>query len=59
MVAVKGYAPPPARATLADLIYRYRELHLVEPGKTKATTLEMLKRDPIGAVKRRRTLRAT
>ena len=51
LVAVKGYAPPPARSTLADLIDRYAELQLREPGKTKAATLDMLKRDAIGGVK--------
>jgi integrase len=51
LVAVNGYAPPPSDATLADLIDRYRELHLKEPGKTKAATLAMLKADAIGRVR--------
>lgn len=51
LVAVNGYAPPPASATLADLIDRYTELHAKEPGKTKAATLAMLKADPIGKVR--------
>lgn len=48
MVKVNGYAPPPAGATLADLIDRYRELELREPGKTKAATLATIKADAIG-----------
>jgi integrase len=48
MVAVSGYAPPPADATVADLIDRYLELHAKEPGKTKAATLAMLKADQLG-----------
>jgi integrase len=51
LVAVNGYAPPPREATLADLIDRYSELQLREPGKTKAATLAMLKADPIGKVR--------
>jgi integrase len=51
LIAVKGYAPPPARATIADLVDRYVEVQLKEAGKTKAATLDMIKRDPIGAVK--------
>lgn len=51
LVAVNGYAPPPATSTLADLIDRYRELHAKEPGRTKAATLAMLKADPIGKVR--------
>lgn len=48
LVRVNGYAPPPAGATLADLVDRYNELHTKEPGKTKAATLAMLKADPLG-----------
>lgn len=51
LVAVNGYAPPPRDATLADLIKRYLELHLQEPGKTKAATLAMLQDDAIGKVR--------
>lgn len=51
LVAVQGYAPPPPGSTFADLIDKYRELELREPGKTKAATLEMLKDDPIGKVR--------
>jgi integrase len=51
LIAVKGYAPPPSQATVADLIDRYRDLHPVDPGKTKAATLDMLKRDAIGSVR--------
>lgn len=51
MVAVAGYAPPPPQSTLADLIDRYLELHLQEPGKTKAATLDMLKADQLGKVR--------
>jgi integrase len=48
MVAVNGFAPPPAASTMADLIDRYLELHAKNPGKTKAATLAMLKTDAIG-----------
>ncbi len=51
LVKVKGYAPPPGAATLADLIDRYLELHPREPGKTKAATLDMLKADQLGKTK--------
>jgi integrase len=51
MVAVRGFAPPPSDATVADLIDKYVELHLKAAGKTKEATLAMLKRDPIGRVK--------
>lgn len=51
MVAVRGYAPPPDKATVADLIKRYTELQTREAGKTKAATLAMLQRDPIGSVR--------
>lgn len=51
LVAVQGYAPPPAAATLADLIERYIELHAKEPGRSKAATLAMLKADPVGKVR--------
>lgn len=49
-IAAGGFAPVPQGATLADLIDKYRETIVREPGKTKAATLDMLK-DRIGAVK--------
>lgn len=49
-VAAGGYAPPPKSATLADLIDKYTETQTRDPGKTKAATLAMLRRD-LGAVK--------
>jgi integrase len=51
LVAVAGYAPAPAKSTVADLIDRYLELHMREPGKTKSATLAMLKADPLGKVR--------
>jgi len=48
LVAVKGFAPPPADATIADLIGKYQDLHAREPRKTKLATLLRLKADPIG-----------
>ena len=51
LVKVNGYAPPPANSTVSDLIDRYRELELREPGRSKAATLEMLKADPLGKVR--------
>lgn len=51
MIKLQGYAPPPADATVADLIDRYRELYPREPGRTKAATLEMIKRDALGSVR--------
>lgn len=49
-IAASGYAPVPKGATLADLIDKYSETHAKTPGKTKAATLAMLKRD-LGKVK--------
>ena len=49
-VAASGFAPVPKAATLGDLIDKYRETQAREPGRTKAMTLEMLKRD-LGSVK--------
>ena len=49
-VAAGGFAPIPKGATLADLIDRYGELHAKTPGRTKAATLAMLRRE-IGDVK--------
>lgn len=48
LVAVQGYAKPPAAATLADLIDRYLELHSKQPGRSKLAILEMLKVDQLG-----------
>ena len=44
-IAASGYAPVPKGATLADLIDKYVETVAKTPGKTKAATLAMLKRD--------------
>lgn len=44
-IAASGFAPPPKGATLSDLIEKYQETHAKEPGRTKAATLEMLKRE--------------
>jgi hypothetical protein len=49
-IAASGCAPVPKGATLADLIDKYIETFAKTPGKTKAATLEMLKRD-LGKVK--------
>ena len=49
-VAAGGYAPVPKSATVADLIDKYRETFTKTPGRTKAASLEMLKRE-IGKVK--------
>ena len=40
-----GYIPVPKTATLDDLIDKYLETTTKEPGKTKAATLAMLKRE--------------
>lgn len=48
-IAAGGFAPVPKGSTLGDLIDKYRET-MAEPGKTKAATLEMLKRE-LGRVK--------
>ena len=53
MVTVKGLGPPPAEATLADLIEKYQDLHAKEPGKTKLATLTMLRADQLGRAKLR------
>lgn len=53
LVAINGYAPPPATATIADLIDRYLELHGKAPGRSKAATLAMLKADPVGKARLR------
>lgn len=47
--AAGGYAPVPKGATVADLIDKYQELAR-EPGRTKAATLQMLRRE-IGKVR--------
>ncbi len=44
-IAVNGFAPVPKGATLGDLIEKYQETQAKEPGRTKAATLEMLKRE--------------
>lgn len=44
-IAASGYAPAPKGATVADLIDKYQETHAREPGRTKAATLAMLKRE--------------
>lgn len=49
-VAASGFAPVPKTATLRDLIEKYREEMQREPGKTKASTLEMLSRE-LGSIK--------
>jgi len=49
-VAASGFAPPPKDATLADLIDKYLETVATHPGKTKAATLTMFKRDALGKV---------
>lgn len=42
-VAASGFAQPPKGATLADLIDSYNKMNAKEAGKTKASTLAMLK----------------
>lgn len=49
-IAAAGFAPIPKDATISDLIEKYNETNKKAPGRTKAATLEMLKRK-IGAVK--------
>lgn len=49
-IAAGGYAPVPKSATLADLIDKYSETVSKNPGRTKAATLAMLKRN-LGKVK--------
>lgn len=44
-IAAGGFAPVPKNATLGDLIDRYCETVAKVPGKTKAATLAMLKRE--------------
>ena len=44
-VAAGGYAPVPKAATLGDLIDKYTETFTKEPGRSKAATLAMLKRE--------------
>lgn len=48
-IAAGGFSPVPKGATFGDLIDKYRET-IATPGKTKAATLEMLKRE-LGRVK--------
>lgn len=49
-IAAGGFAPVPKGATVADLIDKYSETNAKDPGRTKAATLLMLKRE-IGKVK--------
>lgn len=49
-IAAGGYAPIPKGATVGDLIDKYQETLAREPGRTKAATLAMLKRE-LGKVK--------
>ena len=49
-LAAGGYAPIPKSATVSDLIDKYTETVSKNPGRTKAATLAMLKRD-LGKVK--------
>lgn len=49
-VAASGFAPIPKGAILADLIDKYTETHGREPGKTKAATLAMFRRE-LGSIK--------
>jgi integrase len=44
-IAASGFTPVPKGATLADLIDRYTETVAKIPGKTKAATLAMLRRE--------------
>jgi integrase len=44
-IAAAGYAPVPKGATVGDLIEKYTETHAKSPGRTKAATLAMLKRE--------------
>ncbi len=44
-IAASGFAPVPKDATVADLIDLYAEKYAKEPGKTKAATHVMLKRE--------------
>ncbi len=50
-VAAGGFAPVPKDATVAKLIETYEEMVAKDPGKTKAATLAMLKRDKLGKSK--------
>lgn len=49
-IAASGYAPVPKSATVGDLIDKYTETQRKDPGRTKAATLAMLKRE-IGETK--------
>lgn len=49
-IVAGGFAPAPKGATVGDLIDKYQETLAREPGKTKAATLAMLKRE-LGKVK--------
>jgi hypothetical protein len=49
-IAAGGFAPVPKGSTVGDLIDKYTEDHTKAQGKTKASTLDMLKRE-IGSVR--------
>jgi len=49
-IAASGFAPIPKGVTVSDLIDKYSETITKSPGRTKAATLEMFKRD-LGKVK--------
>jgi integrase len=49
-IAASGFAPVPREATVGDLIDLYAEKHAKAPGRTKAATHAMLKRE-FGAVR--------
>lgn len=49
-IAAGGFAPVPKGSTLGDLIDKYNETSTKIPGRTKETTLKMLKRE-LGKVK--------
>lgn len=44
-IAAGGFAPIPKEATVKDLIDKYRQDHGRDPGRTKASTLDMLVRE--------------
>jgi integrase len=48
MITARGMARPPAESSLADLIDKYQDLYAKKPGKTKAATLAMIKKDRLG-----------
>lgn len=48
MITARGVARPPTDAELADLIDKYLELFAKRPGRSKAATLAMIRRDKLG-----------